>query len=182
MRAKEFTTSKDGVHPLKGKRPDYVLGPEVEHTDAFGKKTLIVNRIISPEEIQDIFDQYDCEHIYFEVSYALSQSKNQSKVINDYKKLAKHFLGKGITVTVDCPTDLAHNYADLTSNKNFVMNLAINIPHLHKLKDQISLKIMAGEYENDTGGIYVIHLDNVRKKKNFTPWKAYDKDVKVVTK
>ena len=46
MRAKEFTASKTNVHPTKtSEMAPYVLGPEVEHTAAFGKRTLIVNKI-----------------------------------------------------------------------------------------------------------------------------------------
>ena len=182
MRAKDFVTSKKGVHPKSGPRPDYVLGPEVEHTHAYGKKTLIVNKIISVKEIEAIFDQFECEHVYFEVTYALTQTNDKNKAIKDYKKLARHFLAKGVTVTIDITPDLAHKYADLTDNKKFVMNIAIEIPKMETLKDRVSLKFMAGEYENDNGGIYVAHLDDVRIKKNLTPWKAYDPDVTIVPK
>jgi hypothetical protein len=182
MRAVEFVSSKKGVHPKTGPRPTYVVGPEVEHTHAFGKKTLIVNEITTIDEIEAIFDQYKCKNLYLEVTYALSKNKNTSKVLADYRKVAKYFLDRKATVTIDIPTNLAYKYADLTTNKNFVMNIAIEIPHMERLKDRVSLKVMAGEYENDTGGIYVAHLDDVRVKKYFTPWDAYAVDVKVVPK
>jgi hypothetical protein len=181
MRALEFVTSTKNVHPT-GKRPDYIIGPEVEHTAAYGKKTLIVNRFQDIDTIQAMADQFKCRHIYLEVTYALNHSRNQAQVLKRYRQLAQHFLKQGYTVTIDIPNELASRYADLTKDKNFVMNVAIQIPDMHKLGDRVSMKFVGGADWNKSGGVYVADFDEIRTKKNFTPWKQYDKDVKVLIK
>ena len=179
MRAKEFTTSTKNVHPA-GDRPDYIIGPEVERTAAYGKKTLIVNQFKDIGTIQAIAEQFKCCHIYLEVTYALNHSRNQAQVLKRYRQLAQHFLKQDYTVTVDIPNELASRYADLTKNKHFVMNVAIQIPDMHKLGDRVSMKFVGGADWNKSGGVYVADFDAIRTKKNFTSWSKYDKDVKVL--
>jgi len=179
MRAKEFTTSTKNVHPT-GNRPDYIIGPEVERTAAYGEKTLIVNQFKDIDTIQAIAKQFKCRHIYLEVTYALNHSRNQAQVLKRYRQLAQHFLQQDYTVTIDIPNELASRYADLTKDKNFVMNVAIQIPDMHKLGDQVSMKFVGGADWNKSGGVYVADFDAIRTKKNFTPWSKYDKDVKVL--
>ena len=179
MRAKEFTTSTKNVHPA-GDRPDYIIGPEVERTAAYGKKTLIVNQFKDIDTIQAIAEQFKCRHIYLEVTYALNHSRNQAQVLKRYRQLAQHFLKQDYTVTVDIPNELASRYADLTKDKNFVMNVAIQIPDMHKLGDRVSMKFVGGADWNKSGGVYVADFDAIRTKKNFTPWSKYNKDVKVL--
>ena len=179
MRAKEFITSTKNVHPT-GDRPDYIIGPEVERTAAYGKKTLIVNQFKDINTIQAIAEQFKCRHIYLEVTYALNHSRNQAQVLKRYRQLAQHFLKQDYTVTVDIPNELASRYADLTKDKNFVMNVAIQIPDMHKLGDRVSMKFVGGADWNKSGGVYVADFDAIRTKKNFTPWSKYNKDVKVL--
>ena len=181
MRAKEFTTSTKNVHPT-GKRPDYIVGPEVEKTAAFGKKTLIVNELTDCETLDAMREEYKCDHVYLEVTYALRYNKNEAQVLKDFRKVAKYFLDKGVTVTIDIPAELASKYADLTDDKNFVMNVAIQIPDMHKLGDRVSMKFVGGEDWNKSGGVYVADFDEIRVKKNFTPWNKYDNDFKVEIK
>jgi hypothetical protein len=50
---------------------------------------------------------------------------------------------------------------------------------MHKLGDRVSLKFVGGQDGNKSGGVYVMDLDAIRKQKNFTPWSAYDVDVKI---
>jgi len=180
MRADEFTTSKIGVHPLKN-RPNYIVGEEIEKTAAFGKKTLFVNIASEPKIIEELITKYKCKHIYFEVSYAISNNKNKKKILKDFRKLAQYFLKKGILVTIDIPNELANTYADLTDNKNFILNVAIHFPKMHKLKDNVSIKFVDTEYKGGSGGVYVADLDSIRDtKNNFTPWEDYSADVKVI--
>ena len=179
MRAKEFITSTKNVHPT-GDRPDYIIGPEVERTAAYGKKTLIVNQFKDINTIQAIAEQFKCRHIYLEVTYALNHSRNQAQVLKRYRQLAQHFLKQDYTVTVDIPNELASRYADLTKDKRFVMNVAIQIPDMHKLGDRVSMKFVGGADWNKSGGVYVADFDTIRTKKNFTPWSKYNKDVKVL--
>jgi hypothetical protein len=179
MRAEEFTVSKKNVHP-SGKRPDYIVGPEVEHTAAYGKKTLILNTIENLDLIDAVYDEMKCEHIYLELTYALRTSKTPTKTIADYKNLARRFLKRDITVTIDVPNDIAGEFADLVKQyKNCVLNVAIQLPDMHKLGDRVSMKFVGGEDGNKSGGVYVMDLDAIRKQKNFTPWSAYDVDVKI---
>jgi hypothetical protein len=181
MRAKEFTTSTKNVHPT-GKRPDYIIGPEVEKTAAFGKKTLIVNQLTDCDILDAMREEFKCDHVYLEVTYALHYNKNESEVLKGYRKIAQYFLNKDVTVTIDIPAGLASKYADLTDDKNFVMNVAIQIPDMHKLGDRVSMKFVGGEDWNKSGGVYVADFDEIRTKKNFTPWDKYDDDFKVNVK
>jgi hypothetical protein len=62
------------------------------------------------------------------------------------------------------------------------MNVAIQIPDMHKLGDRVSMKFVGGEDWNKSGGVYVADFDEIRTKKNFTPWDKYDNDFKVEVK
>ena len=142
--------------------------------------SVIVNQFKDIDTIQAIAKQFKCRHIYLEVTYALNHSRNQAQVLKRYRQLAQHFLQQDYTVTVDIPNELASRYADLTKDKNFVMNVAIQIPDMHKLGDRVSMKFVGGADWNKSGGVYVADFDAIRTKKNFTPWSKYNKDVKVL--
>jgi hypothetical protein len=181
MRAKEFVASKTNVHPTKKSEvPDYMLGSEVEHTAAFGKTTLFVNFPSDVEEIKQAAEEFGCEHIYLELSRVLKNTDNPS-LITKYHKLATELLND-YWVTVDCPNTFAERFADLTDNKKFVINMAVLVPGIEKLKNNVSVKLTAGDFKNSAGGVYCLDLNKIRQDKNLTKWKDYNSDKRVDVK
>ena len=56
----------------EGKKKDIIffVGNEVEHTPAYGKKTLFVTGIQPAHEIQKHYDDNECEHIFFGANHS----------------------------------------------------------------------------------------------------------------
>jgi len=184
MKAIEFIVSKKNVHPTDPRNlPPYVVGPEIEHTAAYSKKTLIVNKPASIEEIEQALTEFDCEALYLELSRATGhtygKTTNNQRLIDTYHKQAEYFLKKGYWVTIDSPNNFAENFSDLTNNKKFVINMAVMVPGVEKLKGNVSLKLMGGDYKNPADGVWCFDLDKIKQDKNLTKWHEYKIDKRV---
>jgi len=178
MKLSEFVSEKlkyKSTKHGKNDRAEFIVGYEIEHTAAYGKKTLLVTDINDLSKIEELLTEIDSDHLYLELTLALSKTKNAPTMLTKYKKVAKHFLDKDIWCTIDIPPEYVEEVVDLCSYKNFVVNIAVVIPCIKSLNKNAALKI-SDEYSGDNGGVWVTDIKSITVKSNFTPWNKYNKD------
>ena len=71
----------------------FFIGTEVEHTPAFGKKTLFVVGIQSQELIEAAYIAHKCEHIYFGANQSFAPD-GTAEYYTGWDNMVLHFLKK----------------------------------------------------------------------------------------
>ena len=80
----------------------YFVGPEIEHTPAFGMKTLFVVGLRAVAQIVEYAEEQTCKHIYLAANCSFQKNKLWNTLIPE-------LLNKGYKVTLDWPIE-AHDY------------------------------------------------------------------------
>lgn len=163
---------KDIAH--NGTPPDFILGPEIERTQAYGKKTLIVTNIEDLKKIDKIFEETNAEHLYFGLDSAIPKSKNIPDTIAKYKRAARRYLDKGVLCTIEVPAEYAADVASLSKYDNFIAHIVVYIPGINKFNKRAALKLADEKMFGSNGGVWVTDLKKIMIKSNFTSWSRYE--------
>ena len=120
-------------------RTDYMTGVEVEHTAAYGLKTLFVQGYKHYNEIIEIANRENINHIYL--------GANRSFDINhDWTTIIEKLLNLNFIVTIDYPV-VYHGRLNLSNeivnSKKFISIMTIDIPNVLNSGKNLILKIGA---------------------------------------
>jgi len=163
----------------------FFVGDEVEHTPAFGKKTLFVVGIQSPAEVQTYLDKNpsSIEHIYFGANQSFPNLK-----VNDGGEWAKweimiyHFLDRGLWCTLDIDISCVEGLLEsgLTERNRFIPMISAKIPYINQLGYNATLKIDDIDFERSNPGVWCHSLHRLQSRSTFTDWSKYTKDTVIV--
>ena len=173
MRLYEFTEKK---HPYTGvtKKPDFVMGNELENTKNKGLKTLFVTNVDDLDLVEKLFKETKVKQMYFEFTHGVNQQKNTKQVINKFKKALDRFLPTGIKIALDTPAYFAEEFADYGKYKNLVLNILVQLPELDKHNNNTVIKLGDNFKNGKNKGIYVANISAIKNKKNMTPKSKYN--------
>lgn len=156
---REYST---GTHDTD---PDFFVGREVEHTAAYGLKTLFCHGSLSLREIQfKIADLYAAEteidHVY------LNHNHTECK---DILNKIHYLLEDGLLVTyealgVDKIVDLDHH--------NLIHLLSVPVPKAKRTN--LFIKIDDIDFNATNPGVWTVNVGKLQD--HFTPWSAYEGD------
>ena len=106
----------------------FFVGTEVEHTPAYGRKTLFVTGIQDIDEISKQYTDNDCEHIFFGANHSFQPIDNQD--YDDWESMIEPFLDDEICCTLDIPIAKAEEMLEssLIESDNFIPQLRVPIP------------------------------------------------------
>lgn len=156
----------------------FFTGTEVEHTPAFGKKTLFVVGLQSATDIQD--QLADCEHIYFgaNMSFPSSIRTNDSVFWTPWENAIKHFLDQGYQCTLDIDVSQVEGLLEsgLCEHNNFIPMISVKIPYIRLLGYNATVKIDDKDFAATNPGVWCHSLHNLQKRSVFTDWSKYTKD------
>lgn len=156
---REYST---GTH---GNDPDFFVGREVEHTSAYGLKTLFCHGCL---DIKDILDKiYEMgnrdgfpDHVYL--------NHNHTVLLDGIEKIKTLiFHGFYVTYEAQCVDDLL-DYQDgwLTHL------LSVKIPRANRVG--LAIKIDDLDFNATNPGVWTVYPEQL--KDHFTPWSAYEGD------
>jgi hypothetical protein len=161
----------------------FFIGIEVEHTPAFGLKTLFVTDIQPVDTIKTLVDQYECQHIYLgaNMSFDPGDFLNNSSVSNAWDNMIKSVLKLGVLTTLDFDVKhvewvLGGCYAE---NDNFIPQISVKIPYLEQLRYNATIKIDDKDFKASNPGVWCHSLHDLLDRKMFTPWNKYTKDAPI---
>jgi len=163
--------NRDGHEAVK-----FFYGTEVEHTPAFGKRTLFVVGVQSVEDIEQAYK--DCEHIFFGANHSYDPPKDSIEEYGEWEHMIKYFLKQGILCTLDVPySQLDEIHEDgYDEYNNFIAQLRISIPYVSLYNYNTMVKIDDKDFDATNPGVWTHSLHKLMDRDVFTPWSAYKDD------
>ena len=145
--------------------PKFFIGKEVEHTSAFGKKTLFCHGEASLEEIKNALEKnLNILHVYLNL--------NHTDCIGFDEKL-EWLLGSNFLVTLELQDakDIKVN-----NHSNFIQILSIKIDNFEEKSFGLFLKIDDKDFAYSNEGVWTGSVFAIKKQENLTLWDEYKND------
>jgi len=152
-------------------------GTEVEHTPAFGKKTLFVVGLQSTDDIA--INLNGCEHIYFGANMSFPNPEvNDGTVWCPWETMIKFFLDRGYLCTLDIDVKSVEGLAEsgLCEYHNFIPMLSVKLPYVQQLGYNATIKLDDKDFAATNPGVWCHSLHDLQNRKVFTDWSKYTKD------
>ena len=155
----------------------FFTGTEVEHTPAFGKKTLFVVGVQTADDIAT--HMQGCEHIYFGANQSFPNIDT-----NDYVKWAQWenmilpFLQKGYLCTLDIDVSQVEGMLEgsFTEYHNFIPMISVKLPCIKLLGYNATLKLDDKDFAATNPGVWCHSIHDLQNRDHFTDWSKYTKD------
>jgi len=152
----------------------FFRGIEVEHTPAYGMKTLFVTGIQDTAEIQKHCDSI--EHIFFGANHSFNP-----KSFDDWdawEAMIIHFLNENYLCTLDIPISYAEQFLEgpLTESDSFIPQIRVPLPYIGQWNYNTMIKIDDKDFRASNPGVWCHRLHDLMDTNVFTPWEKYKGD------
>ena len=156
-------------------RVSFFTGTEVEHTPAYGLKTLFVVGLQSTECISDHL--LGCDHIYFGANMSFPKSADEYHW-KPWTEMISYFLELGYLCTLDIDVSCVDTLIDskLSTSNNFITMISVKLPHIRQLGYNATIKIDDVDFDSTNPGVWCHSLHSLQNQQAFTPWSKYTQD------
>jgi hypothetical protein len=162
----------------------FFVGTEVEHTPAFGMKTLFVVGIQDPAEIHAKALAYKCDHIYFGANQSFSKLDTNSKEWKLWEDMVSVMLRSGLggdhyyMCTLDIDVSCAEGLLEgpLVDYNNFIPMISVKLPYIKLLGYNATLKLDDKDFRATNPGVWCHNIHDLQDRSVFTDWSKYTKD------
>lgn len=157
----------------------FFIGDEIEHTPAYGKKTLFVVGVQRPEEIIALAKEKSCTHIYFGANQSFPIIKpDDARVWKQWEFMIQTCLDADFWCTLDLDVSCAEGLleAPLVEYRRFIPQLSVKIPYLTQLGYNATIKIDDKDFDVTNPGVWCHRLRDLTTTDAFTDWDQYGKD------
>jgi hypothetical protein len=156
----------------------FFIGNEVEHTPAYGMRTLFVTGVQPVDEIAYHFDKHPdgIEHIFFGANHSYNpQNYDEHKA---WENMIRFFLDKDYLCSLDIPINQLEEFHDsgLCESDNFIPQIRVPIPYIKLWNYNTMLKIDDKDFKATNPGVWSHSLHTLMDRKNFTDWSQYKND------
>ena len=149
-------------------------GLEIEHTLAYGKKTLfLATNGFDTDQVLELATLHDCEAVYYGANRTFQY--NIGTHVFQMKKLLDH----GYYVTIDYPyadhEEVKKRFALIWNEPRFIPFCSI----IFKDSDddrQLHFKIDDVTFRHSNPGVWTMSMKDFKDKSGFTDWDQYSKD------
>jgi hypothetical protein len=155
---------------------EFFTGTEVEHTPAYGKKTLFVVGVKHPSEIAEHLQ--GCEHIFFGANHSFEPKWNDAAEWKGWEDMITYFLDRGYLCSLDIPLSAVEEFNDggLNEYDNFIPQIRIPIPYIKLWNYNTMLKIDDKDFKATNPGVWSHSLHTLMDRSAFTDWHCYKED------
>jgi hypothetical protein len=152
----------------------FFIGNEVEHTPAFGMRTLFVTGVQSYEDIAA--NLQGCEHIFFGANHSYNPEGNLEH--QRWESMIRYFLDKGYLCSLDIPMSQVEEFNDsgLCESDNFIPQIRVPIPYIRLWNYNTMLKIDDKDFKATNPGVWSHSLHTLMDRSKFTDWAQYKND------
>jgi hypothetical protein len=152
----------------------FFTGTEVEHTPAYGMKTLFVTGVQPFEQIA--FNLQGCEHIFFGANHSFHPKDNLDWA--RWEGMIQYFLEKGYLCSLDIPIDVAEEFHEngLNDYNNFIPQIRVPIPYIKLWNYNTMVKIDDKDFNATNPGVWSHSLHSLLDRSKFTDWNQYKND------
>jgi hypothetical protein len=158
---------------------DFFIGNEVEHTPAFGLRTLFVVGLQDSQIVMQEAMNNDCTHIYFGANQSFPLlNTNDGDAWQEWDTMIQDCLQKGFLCTLDLDSTCAEGLAEssLVEYNNFISMISVKLPYIQLLGYNATIKLDDRDFAATNPGVWCHSLHELRDRKKFTDWSKYTKD------
>ena len=161
----------------------FFVGNEVEHTPAYGMRTLFVTGIQPVEDIQKCLDSFVADHlrgpikhIFFGANHSFKPKSAKDWV--DWEKMIEHFLNLDFLCSLDIPLSAIEEFHDggLCEHNNFIPQIRVPIPYVKLWNYNTMIKIDDKDFKATNPGVWSHSLHKLMDRECFTDWSKYKGD------
>ena len=163
---------------------DFFWGEEVEHTPAFGMKTLFVIGYQVQDPIQSLLDDRNnltdttkhVNHIFFGAND--SYHPRTLDEITAWENVIHTFLDRGYWCSLDIPFQYVEHFHDggLCERDRFIPIIKVPVPYIRLWNYNTCVKIDDRDFADTNPGVWVHSLHDLQDRTKFTDWSKYSKD------
>ena len=164
----------------------FFIGNEVEHTPAFGMRTLFVTNVQTTDDIERILTDTNSlldstkhiTHIFFGANHSFNPQNNLDW--QRWETMITFFLDKGYLCSLDIPMSAVEEFNDggLNEYDNFIPQIRVPIPYIKLWNYNTMIKIDDKDFKATNPGVWSHSLHDLKKRSKFTSWDKYKNDVK----
>ena len=162
----------------------FFIGTEVEHSPAFGMKTLFVVGLQDPVEIHAKALAYKCDHIYFGANQSFPKLDTNSNSWKAWENMVGLMLRSGhggdhyYTCTLDIDVSCVEGLLEgpLVEYNNFIPMISVKLPYINQLGYNATIKIDDKDFRATNPGVWCHNIHDLRDRAVFTDWSKYTKD------
>jgi hypothetical protein len=163
----------------------FFIGTEVEHTPAYGHKTLFVVGLQSISDIEAVLtDPYTqigqpVTHIYFGANQSFPNLPvNNGAEWGKWESMIYHFLDQDYWCTLDVDVTVVEGLCEsgLPERNNFVPMISVKMPYIECLGYNATVKIDDKDFAATNPGVWCHSVHTLMSRRRFTHWKQYTKD------
>jgi hypothetical protein len=155
---------------------NFFVGTEIEHTPAFGMRTLFVTGVQSGPDIQSRALAYKCKHIFFGANHSFNPTGYEEH--KAWEDMIMLFLKSEYLCSLDIPLNQVEEFNDGGLNEwdNFIPQIRIPIPYIKLWNYNTMLKIDDKDFKATNPGVWSHSLHDLQDRSKFTPWNKYSND------
>ena len=154
----------------------FFIGTEVEHSPAYGQRTLFVVGYQPKEEILARALNNNCPHIYLGANQSFNPPTTDDWMAWD--DLITDLLKDGIWVTLDFDVSLLEQVLEggMTEYDTFIPMISVKMPYMGQLGYNATIKLDDKDFKATNPGVWCHSLHELQDRKVFTDWTKYTKD------
>ena len=158
---------------------NFFVGKEVEHSPAFGRKTLFVVGIQDASVIMNMVKNNDCTHVYFGANQSFPNPEvNDGDTWHPWETMVGDCLQNGFLCTLDLDVKSAEGLIEgpLIEYNNFIPMISVKLPYLQLLGYNAIIKLDDKDFAATNPGVWCHSLHDLKDRTKFTDWSKYPKD------
>jgi hypothetical protein len=157
----------------------FFIGQEVEHTPAFGLKTLFVVGVQDSQIVMQEAMNNDCTHVYFGANQSFPKlDTNDGDTWREWDTMIADCLQKGFLCTLDLDSTCVEGLVEssLVEYNNFIPMVSVKLPYLQLLGYNATIKLDDKDFAATNPGVWCHSLHELKDRTKFTDWSKYTKD------
>jgi hypothetical protein len=154
----------------------FFVGNEVEHTPAYGMKTLFVTGVQPVEAIIGALTNQDITHIFFGANHSFNPSSYEEH--KAWEDMITYFLEKCYWCSLDIPMNQVEEFNEggLNDFDMFIPQIRVPIPYIKLWNYNTMLKIDDKDFNATNPGVWCHSLHTLKDSSKFTTWDKYKND------
>jgi hypothetical protein len=152
----------------------FFTGIEIEHTPAYGKKTLFVTGLQPVEQIA--LNLQGCEHIFFGANHSFRPATYEDW--KSWETMLEFFLDRDYLCSLDIPISVSEEFLEngLNERNNFIPQIRVPLPYIKLWNYNTMLKIDDKNFNATNPGVWTHSLHTLMDRNKFTNWSQYKND------
>jgi hypothetical protein len=158
---------------------DFFVGTEVEHSPAYGMRTLFVVGVQDATKIVGMAQKNNCGHIYFGANQSFpNPGINDSGVWTEWENMIGVCLMHGAWCTLDVDVSAATGLLEgsLVDHDRFIPMISVKLPYTKLYNYNTTIKIDDKDFQATNPGVWCHSLHDLQNRSVFTDWSKYTQD------